>query len=123
MITYKTGNPHFGGQTSFRVSESGEAVVEQTRGAETRTFARVLGEETYQHLRERLIRAREQPLALASTPPVPGENRICIEEWEPAGATKLEFWTNQRWGNVCLDGFMRALEQAITRTSDGQVKF
>jgi hypothetical protein len=123
MITYKAGNPHFGGQTSFRVSEAGEAVVEQTRAAETRTFARVLGGETYQHLKELLIRAGEQPLTLASTPPVPGENRICIEGWEPARVTNLEFWTNQRWGNVCLDAFMRALEQAITQTSDGHVKF
>ena len=123
MITYKTGNPHFEGQTRFRLSETGEAVVEQTRGNETRTFARVIGKETYARLKELLIRARDQPLAMASTPPVPGENRVCIEGLEPAGTTKLEFWVNQRWDNVCLDAFVHGLEQAVTLTSGGEVKF
>ncbi|HEY0791763.1 MAG TPA: hypothetical protein VGD78_11935 [Chthoniobacterales bacterium] len=122
MITYKTGNPHFEGQTSFRVSETGEAVVEQTCGAETRRFAQVLGAETYQRMNGLLTRAREQPSAPVGVP-VPGENQVCIERLEPTGAVRLEFWANQRWDNACLDALVHGLEQAVTQTSGGEVKF
>jgi hypothetical protein len=123
MITYETGNPHFGGRTVVQLSATAEVLVEQKRGDENIDFSEKADPAVY---REILVLLKEACRIVADLPqpaPVPGETLVRLRATTPLETINLRFWSNQRWRDPVLDQLISHFERLVVEVSGGIVRF
>lgn len=123
MITYETGNPHFGGRTVVRLSANGEVLVEQKRGDENIDFSEKADPAVYREMAVLLKKARRIVADLPQPAPVPGETLVRLRATTPLEPIHLRFWSNQRWRDPTLDRLIRHFERLAVEVSGGIVRF
>jgi hypothetical protein len=123
IITYETGNPHFGGRTVVQLSAAGEVVVELKRGDENIDFDQKVDPAVYRELLVLLKEACRRVSRLPERTPVPGETLVRLRATTPSETIHLRFWSNQRWRDPVLDQLMSHFERLAVETSGGVVRF
>jgi hypothetical protein len=123
MITYQTGNPHFGGRTVVRLSPNGAVLVEQNRGDQNRGFSEKADPAVYREILMLLKRACRIVADLPQPVPVPGETMVRLRAATPLEAIDLKFWSNQRWRDPTLDQLISHFERLAVEVSGGIVRF
>lgn len=123
MITYETGNPHFGGRTVVRLSANGEALVEQNRGDQNSGFNEKTDPAVYREILVLLKKACRIVADLSEPAPVPGETMVRLRATSPLETIDLKFWSNQRWRDPILDQLISHFERLAVEVSGGIVRF
>jgi hypothetical protein len=123
MITYETGNPHFGGRTVVRLSATGEVLVEQNRGDQNSGFTETAEPALYREILVLVKMARRSVAELPEPPPVPGETMVRLRAATPLETIDLKFWGNQRWRDPILDQLISRFERLAAEASGGIVRF
>jgi hypothetical protein len=123
MITYETGNPHFGGRTVVRLSANGEVRVEQNRGDQNRGFSEKADPAVHGQILALLKKARRSVADLSEPTPVPGETVVRLQATTPLETIDLKFWSNQRWRDPLLDQLIGHFERLAVEASGGVVRF
>jgi hypothetical protein len=123
MITYETGNPHFGGRTVVRLSSNGEVLVEQNCGNQNRGFSQKADPAVYRAILVLLKKARRRAAGLPESTPVAGETLVRLRAVTPPETIDLQFWSNQRWHDGILDRLISRFERLAAEASGGIVRF
>ena len=123
MITYETGNPHFGGRTVVQLSATGEVLVEQKRGHENIDFSQKADPAVHRQALALLKEASRSVSDLPERAPVPGETLVRLQASSPLETIHLRFWSNQRWRDPILDQLISHFERLAVEASGGVVRF
>lgn len=123
MITYETGNPHFGGQTVVRLSSNGELFIEQNRGVLNRTFKEKVDPALHREIVILLKQACRSASDLPESTPVPGETMVRLHAAVALETIDLRFWSNQRWRDPILNRLISQFERLAVEASRGIVRF
>ena len=123
MVTYETGNPHFGGRTLVQLSATGDVLVELNRGHEHNDFSQKADPSMH---REILALLKEACRIVSQWPegtPVPGETLVRLWAATPSETINVRFWSNQRWRDPVLDRLISHFERLADKASGGIVRF
>lgn len=123
MITYETGNPHFGGRTVVQLSATGEVVVEGKRGHENMDFDEKADPAVYREILALLKEACRRVSHLPERTPVPGETLVRLRAITPSETINLRFWSNQRWRDPVVDRLISHFERLAVEVSGGAIRF
>ncbi|MBV9488750.1 MAG: hypothetical protein JO069_03370 [Verrucomicrobia bacterium] len=126
MLTYETGNPHFGGRTFVRLDGNGDVLVEQTHGQQVRTFVGQVDPAACAEILAHFTTARERrqgAICPAEDPPVPGETVVTVRAVIGPERSELSFWSNRRWADPALARLVSGFERLASAASGGVVRF
>ena len=123
MITYETGNPHFGGRTFIQLANNGDVLVEQKQGDQTRRFSGKVNPAVHRGILMHFKEAHRSAVGLSEDKPVPGETLVTLHAVTAVENIDLSFWSNQRWSQPALDRLISDFERLASTASGGVVRF